>query len=185
MKILIAEDDPVSRKILQTVLERLGHSVTVNEDGQQAWESFEKEPVDSVISDWMMPRMDGLELCRKIRKLECEHYIYFVLLTALEGRENNIKAIDAGVDDFMTKPLDREMIWMRLQVAERIISYHNTIRQLSDKILTICAWTKQVKVSETEWQDVDVFLKETLGAKISHGIAPDVFKKKMDEEGLS
>lgn len=185
MKILIAEDDPVSRQILQTVLERLGHEVLVNEDGLQAWEAFKENPCEVIVSDWMMPNMDGLELCRRVRQDDADYYVYFILLTALVGRDNHIKANKAGVDDFMTKPLDREMVWMRLQVAERIINYHKTIKKLQDKILTICAWSKQVKVNETEWQDLDTFLREALGAKISHGIAPDVFKRIMEEEGLS
>ena len=108
MKILVAEDDPVSVKILQFTLQHYGHEVVTAEDGQKAWETFDRDPVRVIVSDWMMPGMDGLDLCKKVRQRPKTDYTYFILLTAINtGRDNLRKAMDAGIDDFLTKPLDR------------------------------------------------------------------------------
>src|SRR6186997_1225614 len=119
MKVLIAEDDPVSSKILQSTLEMAGHEVVCSTSGRGAWETFDREPTRVVISDWLMPGVDGIELCAKVRERPKTDYTYFILLTAVHtDRAGLRKAMDAGVDDFLTKPLDRESIIMRLRVAE-------------------------------------------------------------------
>jgi CheY-like chemotaxis protein len=108
MNILIAEDDFISRKLLVNILEEQGHVVTVTSDGQEAWEAYCAQPSRLVITDWLMPRMDGLELVQRIRKEDHCDYTYMILLTANIGqRENYFKAMESGVDDFLAKPLDR------------------------------------------------------------------------------
>lgn len=174
MKILIVEDDPISRKLLQTNLEHLGHEVVATKDGADAWEQFQINRAPVVISDWMMPEMDGIELCRKIRNGATE-YTYFIMLTARAGKENQQQAMDIGVDDFLTKPLDQDDLMCRLRVAERIINYANHIRKLQSKIVTICMYTKQVKVNENEWVPVEKFFHDLLGVDFSHGISPQAY----------
>ena len=96
MKILIAEDEPVSSRILQLTLEHFGHEVIAASDGRQAWERFDAEPVRVIVSDWMMPDIDGIELCRRVRERPKTDYTYFILLTAIHtGRENLQKAMAA------------------------------------------------------------------------------------------
>lgn len=121
MKILVAEDDPIARLFLKSVLEGFSHEVVLCPNGKAALEAFSEHQPYIVISDWMMPEMDGLELCQRIRRLELEHYTYFILQTARGGREDFKRGMDAGVDDFLTKPLTREDLFTRLRVAERII----------------------------------------------------------------
>ena len=107
MKILAVEDDAVSRAVLRKALHRLNHDVIEAADGEQAWEKLQTEPVRVVVSDWMMPRSDGLDLCRRIRAGRGKDYTYFILLTSRDATEENQRAAaDAGVDDFLTKPLD-------------------------------------------------------------------------------
>lgn len=130
MHFLIAEDDAVSRTLLQRAVERLGHTVVAAADGDQAWAAFESDVFDVVISDWIMPTIDGLELCRRIREASDEHYTYFILLTALDGRDNFVAGMMAGADDYLTKPLDREAMKARLIAADRIMSLH---RKLADQ----------------------------------------------------
>ena len=102
MKILIAEDDPVSVKILQVTLEHSDHEVLVSSSGEEAWEIFNNEPVRAIVSDWMMPGMDGLELCQRVRARQKTDYTYFILLTAINTSRDNLRqAMDAGVDDFL------------------------------------------------------------------------------------
>lgn len=122
MKILIAEDDLIAAKYLTVTLQKLGHEVMVARDGETALREFTACPPPVVISDWMMPGMNGLELCQSIRKLGLDEYTYFILQTAKNTREDNRTAMQAGIDDFLTKPVNAEELGMRLRVAERIIS---------------------------------------------------------------
>src|SRR5206468_3728807 len=108
MSILIAEDDPVSSLILRRTLEGLHEEVVVAQDGESAWRIVrDREDIRVVVSDWMMPGIDGPDLCRRIRALEGRPYIYIILLTARTFREDRLAGLAAGADDFLTKPLDR------------------------------------------------------------------------------
>ncbi len=179
MKILIAEDDPVSVKILQFTLEHYGHEVVAASDGAQAWEIFDREPFRVVVSDWMMPQVEGLELCQRIRSRPKTEYTYFILLTAINtGRENLRKAMDAGIDDFLSKPLDREAVMMRLRVAERILEFTTQIRMLKE-LIPICMYCKRVRDDHDFWSQVESYIHTHTGSNFSHGICPDCFTKQM------
>jgi CheY-like chemotaxis protein len=188
MKILIAEDEPVSSRILQLTLEHFGHEVIATNDGRQAWERFDAEPVRVIVSDWMMPDMDGTELCRRVRERPKTEYTYFILLTAIHtGRENLQKAMAAGVDDFLTKPLDREAIIMRLRVAERILDFTSQIRALKE-LLPICMYCKRVRDDQDYWQQVETYIHTCTGTNFSHGICPECLDQEMHKisrSGLS
>jgi diguanylate cyclase (GGDEF)-like protein len=121
MKILIAEDDLLSSLILRKTLEKMGHEVVSVVDGAEAWQRLEQEDVRLVISDWMMPRMDGLEFCRRIRSRRNTPYVYVILLTAKQQRKDRIEGLGAGADDFLLKPLDRGELMARVHVAVRIL----------------------------------------------------------------
>jgi two-component system cell cycle response regulator len=131
MKILIAEDDMTSRLVLGATLKKLGHDVTATSDGREAWDALDKEHFPLLISDWMMPDMDGLELCRLIRAADQPQYTYIILLTALGGKASYLDGMDAGADDFITKPFDEEQLVARLRVAERILDLHEKLRELA------------------------------------------------------
>lgn len=179
MKILVAEDDPVSVKILQFTLQHWGHEVVCTADGAEAWRLFDEDPVRIIVSDWMMPNLDGLELCQKIRQRPRTDYTYFILLTAINtGRDNLRKAMDAGIDDFLTKPLDREAIYMRLRVAERILQFATEIKKLKE-LIPICMYCKRVRDDTDYWQQVETYIEEFTGSSFSHGICPECFKRQM------
>ena len=179
MKILIAEDDPISVKILKVTLEHYGHEVLVAASGTEAWAMFDADPVRVVVSDWLMPEMDGLELCQKIRGRLKTDYTYYILLTAINtSRENLRQAMDSGVDDFLKKPLDREAIMMRLRVAERILEFTTQIRQLKE-LLPICMYCKRIRDDQDYWQQVESYIHTHTGSNFSHGICPDCFTKQM------
>lgn len=130
MRVLIAEDDAVSRLTLRRSIEQFGHEVLVATDGTDAWELYRRHEVDVIVSDWLMPGMDGLDLCRRVRASQRETYTYFMLLTSLEGKQHFMQGMQAGADDYLTKPLDREELRVRLQVASRVTSLHH---QLAEK----------------------------------------------------
>lgn len=127
MRILLAEDSAASRFLLQRAVEELGHECLVAEDGQQAWDAYKESLPEVVISDWMMPGLDGDELCRLIRSDEDGPYTYFVMLTSLEDKEHVLRGMEAGVDDYLTKPLDRNDLNARLIAASRVTALHRQI----------------------------------------------------------
>jgi DNA-binding response OmpR family regulator len=185
MKILIAEDDFVSVKVLQLSLEHEGHTVIVAGSGEDAWRLYDADPVRVIISDWMMPGMDGLGLCRRVRSRAKTEYTYFILLTAIHtGRENLRQAMDSGVDDFLSKPLDREVISMRLRVAERILDYARQIRILKD-LLPICMYCKRIRDDGDYWQQVENYLHAHIGSNFSHGICPECLAREFSGSATS
>ena len=131
MKVLIAEDDAISRTILKKSVEKFGHECLTAEDGESAWKLFqENTEVDVVISDWMMPGMDGPEFCRRVRGANSDWYTFFIFLTALADKEHLLEGMRAGADDYLAKPLDREQLQVRLIAASRVNSLH---RRLSEQ----------------------------------------------------
>ncbi len=177
MNILIAEDDLISRKLLQTNLEQMGYLVTASTDGQEAWDIFDRVPYRIVVSDWLMPSVNRLELCKKIRQRPDTDYTYFILLTANVGEEKNyFDAMESGVDDFLSKPLDRQQLAIRLRVAKRILKDTSRIKSL-ENIVTMCAYTKKIKMEEESWQNIEEFIEKYLGIKLSHGIHPDYYEQ--------
>ena len=180
MKILIAEDDPVASKILRLTLEQVGHEATVVANGAEAWEAYLREPARIIVSDWMMPELDGLQLCRRVREIANRDYTYFILLTANHaGRDNFSRAMEAGIDDFLTKPLDREAIWMRLRVAERILAFTSQIRELND-LLPICAYCKKIRDNNAYWTQFESYIHTHTGSNFSHGICPDCLSEQLE-----
>ena len=133
MRVLIAEDDPVSRLVLQRSIVALGHDCLVAGDGDEAWALFQQAqragqgPADVVISDWMMPGLDGIELCRRVRGNGGEGYTYFILLTALGDKAHLRTGLEAGADDYLTKPLDRDDLQLRLIAATRVTSLYRQL----------------------------------------------------------
>lgn len=138
MRILLAEDSAASRFLLQRAVEELGHECAVAEDGLQAWDLYQREGADVVISDWIMPGLDGDELCRRIRSDGGGPYTFFVMLTSLEDKEHVLRGMQAGVDDYLTKPLDRNDLSARLIAASRVTALHRQVveqqRELQNEV---------------------------------------------------
>ena len=177
MKILAVEDDPVARAVLNRALLKLGHEVIEARDGAEALRVLEKEPVRLIVSDWMMPELDGLGLCRAVRGRMNADYVYFILLTGQQADvDNQREAIEAGVDDFLTKPLDLQEIWMRLRVAERILRYATEVRQL-EAFLPICGYCKKVRDDQNYWQQIESYINERTGTDFSHSVCPDCYQR--------
>ena len=178
--ILIAEDDPVSARILEAALLKFGYQPVIARHGLEAWERFNEEPVRLIVSDWMMPRLDGLAFCEKVRARAQTPYTYFILLTANQtSAENHELASAAGVDDFLTKPLDREAIRTRLRVAERILKYTAEIRQLQEMI-PICTYCHKVRDTHDYWDKVESYIQKETGSRFSHGACPECYDKEME-----
>jgi two-component system, NtrC family, sensor kinase len=135
MKILIADDDPVSRRLLQNYLQKWGYEVTATRDGAEAWRLFEGDSFPMVITDWMMPELDGSGLIRRIRESRRPGYVYAMLLTAKSQKEDLVEGMDAGADDFLTKPFDRDELRVRLRAGERIIRLEHHLREAQANLM--------------------------------------------------
>ena len=130
MKILIAEDSAMGRLLLQRAVEGLGHECLVADAGARAWELFRQEGADVVISDWLMPGMEGPELCRRVREADAP-YAYFVFLTVLREKQHALQGVRAGADDYLTKPLDPDDLQVCLIAAERVVALHRGLAEKS------------------------------------------------------
>src|SRR5260370_23173934 len=131
MRILVAEDDAASCLVLEAAVRSLGHDCVVATSGEEAWRLFETVDVDAIISDRMMPGMDGIELCRRIRACGRDTYTYFICLTVFDRKADILSGMEAGADDYLVKPLDIDELKMRLLVASRVTSLHRQISQQS------------------------------------------------------
>lgn len=127
-QVLVVDDSRAQRRLLTTVLERWGLNVRCFDNGRDALECCAVDKVDLIISDWMMPEMDGLEFCRKFRKLERDHYGYFILLTSKNNKKEVAQGLDVGADDFLSKPFHLQELRARIAAAERIIAMERDLR---------------------------------------------------------
>lgn len=136
MKVMIVEDDPISRHLLETFLSDWDYDILAVNDGTEAWETIKESKTQApslIISDWMMPNMNGLELCKKIREMEKHDYIYFILLTSKSERKDVIEGLDSGADDFIVKPFDHGELKSRVKIGERIINLESRIMEMANK----------------------------------------------------
>jgi diguanylate cyclase (GGDEF)-like protein len=139
MNVLIAEDDPASRHILQRIIGSLGHRVAAAANGREAWEQLQAGEFSFVITDWMMPEWDGLELCRRIRSCARPDYVYIIIQTSRSGQEDLLTGMDAGADDFIVKPVDRRELQVRMRAAERLLRLQRELRDKNDQLELINA----------------------------------------------
>jgi sigma-B regulation protein RsbU (phosphoserine phosphatase) len=178
MKILAVDDDRVARTILTALLKKMGHEVIEAEDGQEGWDLMNTLEFGVLIVDWEMPIMDGLELTRKVREIEREKYIYILMLTARMGKQNFIDGINAGADDFASKPVSPPELEARLRVAERILGLQADVRKL-EGLLPICSYCKKIRGQNDIWQQIESYLAQRSDAEFSHGICPDCYESKV------
>jgi diguanylate cyclase (GGDEF)-like protein len=133
MKVLIAEDEAITRSVLEANLREWGYEVTAVTDGSEALDIIQQpESPSIVITDWMMPRMDGLTLCRNIRTMEKSQYIYLIILTAKGEKKDIIEGLEAGADDYLSKPFNRDELRYRTRIGERIINLERRIMEMAN-----------------------------------------------------
>ena len=134
MRILVAEDERITRASLVRQLSNWGHSVAAAEDGEQAWELYFKEPFDIVLTDWEMPRLSGLDLIGRIRGTADAAFVYIIMLTGRTEKADLVRGIEAGADDFVSKPFDREELRVRLLAGERIVRLERKLNQQNQEL---------------------------------------------------
>src|SRR5688572_16710053 len=129
MRVLIAEDSGVLRRALRRAVEGLGHECVEAVDGELAWQAFRENGADVIISDWIMPGLEGPELCRRVRAEPGRPYTYFIILTVLEEKQHALTGMRAGADDYLTKPVDLDDLQLRLIAAQRVSALHRRLAE--------------------------------------------------------
>lgn len=189
MRILIAEDDSVSRLVLSTNLVNWGHEVVTAVNGLEAWRASQEDDAPRLaILDWMMPEMEGPEVCRRMRESTATIPPYIILLTARQGAKEVVEGMQAGADDYLTKPYHRDELRMRVQVGVRMIDLQtklaDRIGELEEAldrvkrlqgIIPICGYCKKVRDDEDYWQNVESYIATHSEAEFSHGVCPSCF----------
>jgi len=196
MKILIAEDDPVSRRVLEATLSKWGYEVMSTSNGREAWEALAAPDAPRLaILDWMMPEMDGIEVCRRARGRPEAGPLHILLLTARGRKEDVIAGLQAGADDYVTKPFDHEELRARVQVGQRIVELQTVlasrvaeleealarVRQLRG-LLPICSYCKKVRDDRNYWQQVEQYVSTHSDVQFSHGICPDCYTRVVEPQ---
>ena len=191
MRALVADDDPVVAALVSASLEGWGLEVAVARDGVEAWEVLQADPsIALVVIDWSMPRLDGLDVCRRVRSDPSREHLHVLLLTAREGATHVVSALDAGADDFLSKPFDPEVFRARIHVGLRILKLKQrlaervgeleaalaNIKQLRG-LLPICSYCKQVRGDDNYWKQVEQYLSEHSDLEFSHGICPTCYDR--------
>ena len=192
MRILIADDDPVGLRALQRVMEKSGHEVVTAGDGDEAWQRIEETPFDIVVSDWMMPGVDGPELCRRIRLRDQHPFCFVILLTARDTDADLVEGIMAGADDFITKPWVRDVLQARLHAAERVVRLERDLaqkvadlEQALDEVKTlrgllpICMYCKSIQDGPEAWARIEAYISQHSEAEFSHSICPGCYESQV------
>lgn len=191
MKILIAEDDPVSRRLLEAALLKWGYEVIVTTNGKEAWEAIQAPDAPLLlILDWLMPEMDGIEICREARLHPSLQSAYIILLTSRGSKDDIIKGLEAGADDYVTKPFDHGELRARLRVGSRVVQLQTAlgerVHELEEAItnvkqlqglLPICCYCKKIRDDGNYWHRVESYIANHANVRFSHGICPDCSEK--------
>jgi DNA-binding response OmpR family regulator len=181
MKILIAEDDRVARLVVKSSLESFGHEVVETDNGATAWERYCEDHIRLLIVDWMMPELDGLELCRAVRAENRPAYTYIIMLTVLGGKGCYLNAMDAGADDFIRKPLDKDELAARVRVAERILGLYSDVKEL-EALLPICSYCRKIRDPSDRWHEIEDYISNRTDASFTHGICPGCYESRIEPQ---
>ncbi len=186
MRVLVADDDPLARRLLEITLTRTGYEVLAVADGVEAWDVLHGQDSPTLaLLDWMMPGLTGVDVCRKVREATPRGPIYLIVVTSKGQTEDVVNALRTGADDYITKPFEIEELRARLAVGERLVTLQ---QQLADRVraleealahvqqlqglIPICAWCGQVRSDGNYWEQVESYLAKRSGLQFTHAICP-------------
>jgi DNA-binding response OmpR family regulator len=196
MKVLIAEDDATTNTMLESILTKWGYDVVCAHDGEEAWEKLQQpDSPKLVILDRMMPKMDGLEVCRRIREKDPLNLTYVIHLTTLSGKNDIVDGLRAGANDYVTKPFNNEELRARMAVGAKMVGLQVDladkvealvkalahIKQLQG-VLPICAYCHKIRDDKEVWQKLEAYVEDHSDARFSHSYCPECLDKHYPEE---
>jgi DNA-binding response OmpR family regulator len=190
VRVLVAEDDALSRRVVELALRAGRYEIVSAVNGGEAWEQLQKSDAPKVaILDWMMPVMDGPEVCRKVRQTPTQEPPYLILLTAKDRIEDIVTGFDSGADDYVVKPFEREELLARVRVGLRMLRLQSSLLERVQELegalakvnqlqglLPICSYCKKVRNDNNYWQQVEAYVAEHSAARFSHGICPTCYE---------
>lgn len=190
MRILLAEDEAATRRLLQAALQSWGREVTAFNDGLTAWTELQKDPLpDLAVLDWQMPGLEGVDICRRVRAAPTLLHLHILLLTGRSAREDVIQALEAGADDYVTKPFDPAELRARVKVAERMVELQKVLSRRVHELeatmarvkrlqglMPICSYCRRIRTDKNYWLDVENYFAECTDAQLSHGICPECYE---------
>lgn len=190
MKVMLADDDPVFRRLAQRLLAK-DHEVVVARDGLQAWQAFLAPEVPRIaVLNWMMPGLDGLEVCRRIRQHPATAATYVLLITAKHRVQDVVEGLEAGADDYIVKPFHASEFRARIKVGERVTQLEDSLSariaelehalrhvRVLQGLLPICSYCKRIRDDKNYWEQLDTYLMEHSQLEFSHGICPECYEK--------
>lgn len=197
MNILLVEDDALGRMSLARFLEQQGHAMFLAQNGQDALDLFQsmRKTLDLAILDWMLPDLEGIEVCRRIRQAGLDPYIYLIMITARSDKIDIVAGLSAGADDYLVKPVNFDELQARLGVGARVLllerQLRQNIRELESALaevgqlrglLPICSYCKNIRDDTDYWQSVETYLANRADVAFSHGICPECWTKHIEPQ---
>ncbi len=188
---MIAEDDTTTRLMLQGLLKKWGFDTVDAVNGKEAWNLLKGKDFPQVILlDWEMPGIDGLEICQRVKKFKKELPPYIIMLTVRDSKDEIVQGLEAGADDYITKPFDENELRARINVAKRMVriqlSLSKKIKELEEAmdhvkklqgIIPICSFCHRIRNDAKAWDSLERYFQNYSDAKFSHGVCPDCAKK--------
>jgi CheY-like chemotaxis protein len=198
MEILIAEDDITSRLILESIIKKWSFAVISVDNGLKAWEILQQQDVPQIaLLDWEMPGIDGPELCRRIKLLDRKNPIYIILLTGRNSKEDIVMGLQAGANDYITKPFDNSELLARINVAERLVKTQVTLNKKVEElertlvhvhtlqgIIPICMHCHSIRNDDAAWHKLEAYIEQHSEAQFSHSICPACISKYYPEYSI-
>jgi len=190
VRVLIADDEATTRHLIQVTLGNWGFEVLAAEDGTGALHIMTgANPPEIALLDWVMPGVDGLEVCRRMRAALLNAPTYIILITARGGLENVVQGLEAGADDYVTKPFDPRELRARLHAGARVVQLQKALLERNQELvdalkrvkqlqglLPICSYCKKIRNDRNYWEQVDAYVASHSEAQFSHGVCPDCFE---------
>ena len=188
---LVADDDPVSRTVVAAILRKGGYDVRLAADGLDAWAVLqESTPPSLAVMDWMMPGLDGPEICRRLRTLDTQTPTYVILLTSRDASADIVTGLEAGADDYVTKPPQEDELLARLSVGTRVVKLQQALADRVKKLeealsnvkqlqglLPICSYCKSIRDDQNYWRRVETYISDHSGVQFSHSFCPDCYER--------
>lgn len=196
MKILFADDDEMALFKWTDILTRSGFDVLTARNGTEALKIMSSESAPKLLLlDWKMPGIEGIEICREIRKFRSSVVPYIIMVTAKDEKEDIIKGLRAGADDYVVKPFDMDILKVRIEAGKRVLDLQQALAERIEElqhsikhierlqgILPICVYCKKIHDSQERWEQIDKYISEHSEAKFSHGICPDCERDHFGDE---